>query len=80
MSDDQWWYKTNVYGYPFDSYTKNSGKLHKIELINYVLNDNGNDNIFKSSLGIFNLKFWITAVVPGKDPISPYKSENFYVF
>ena len=40
---------------------------------------NGYENIFKSSLDIFNPKRWIPAVVPYKAPIYPYKSETFCV-
>ena len=43
--------------------------LHKIGLESSMLNDNGNDNIFKSSLDIFYPNRWIPAVVPGKAPI-----------
>ena len=53
--------------------------LHKPGLENSVLNDNGNENIFKSSIDIFNTKRWIPAIVPGEDPISPYENETFYV-
>ena len=44
-----------------------------------MFNDNGNDNMFKPSLDIFNPKRWILAVVPGKAPISTYESEEVYV-
>ena len=39
--------------------------LHKLGLSNSVFNGNGNENIPKSSLDIFNPKRWITAVVSG---------------
>ena len=32
-----------------------------------------------SLLNIFNPNLWIPAVVPGKDPISPYESERVCV-
>ena len=51
--------------------------LHKPRLANDVFNDNGNDNIFKSSLYIFNTKRCIPAVVPGKATIYPYERETF---
>ena len=54
--------------------------LHKLGLENSVFNDNVNENVFKSSLDIFNPKRWISDVVPGEAPISPYKSETFCVF
>ena len=54
--------------------------LHKLGLANYVFTEKRNENIVKSSLGIFNTKRWIPAVVPGKAPIYPYESETFYVF
>ena len=53
--------------------------LHKLRLKNSVFNDNGNDNIFKSSLNLFNPKCWITDVFPGEAPISPYESETLCV-
>ena len=53
--------------------------LHKLSLENYVFNDNGNSNILKSSLNIFNQKRWIPAVFPGKYLIYLYESETFYV-
>ena len=40
-------------------------KLRKIGLENSVFNDNGSENVFKSSLDIFKTKRWISAVVPG---------------
>ena len=49
-------------------------RLYTFRLANPVFNDNGNENIFKSSLYIFNPKLWIPAVVPGGTPISQYKS------
>ena len=45
-----------------------------------MFNDNGDDNIFNSSLYIFNPKRWITTVVPGKAPISLYESETVCVY
>ena len=54
-------------------------RLHKIGLENSVFKYIVNDNIFKSSLDIFNPKLWIPDVVPCESPISPYKSETFYV-
>ena len=54
--------------------------LHKLGLANSMLNNNGNENIFKSSLDIFNPKRWILDVVPGKSPISTYESETFCVY
>ena len=54
-------------------------RLHKIGLENYVFSDNGNENIFKSSLNIFNPKLWIPDIVPGKAPIYQYESETFCV-
>ena len=54
-------------------------KQNKIGLATSMLNDNGNENIFKSSLDIFNPKRWIPDVVPGEAPISLYKIETFYV-
>ena len=45
-----------------------------------MFNDNGNENIFKSSLNIFNTKHCIPAIVHVEDPISPYKSETFCVY
>ena len=47
-------------------------RLHKCVLANSLFNDNGNENIFKSSLDILNPKRCIPAVVPGKAPIYPY--------
>ena len=55
-------------------------RLNKPGLTDYEFNDNGNENIFKSSLDIFILKRWIPAVVTGESLISLYKSETFYVF
>ena len=55
-------------------------RLHKLGLENSVFNYNGNENIFKSSLDIFDPKRWILRVVPGEAPISPYKSETFCVY
>ena len=46
--------------------------LHKLGLEHSAFNDNGNENIFKSSLDIFNPKRWVSAVVLGEDSISPY--------
>ena len=54
-------------------------RLHKFGSENYVCNDNGNDNIFKSSLNTFNPMRWIRFVVPDRDSISPYESEKFYI-
>ena len=55
-------------------------RFHKLGLENSMFNDNGNDNISKSSLDIFNPKRWITTVVPGKAPISLYESETVCVY
>ena len=55
-------------------------RLHKLGLENCVFNDNGNENIFNSSLDIFNKKRCIPAIIPGEDPIYPYKSETFCVY
>ena len=54
-------------------------KQNKIGLATSMLNDNGNENIFKSSLDNFNPKRWIPDVVTGEAPIYPCKSETFYV-
>ena len=45
--------------------------LHEIGLGNSTFNDNGNDNIFKSLLNIFNPKIWIPDFFLGKSPIYP---------
>ena len=54
-------------------------RLHKRGLENYLFNDNGNENIFKSSLDIFNPKCWIPDIFPGKSPISTETIETLYV-
>ena len=46
---------------------------------NSVFNDNGNENILKYSLDIYNPRLLITGVAPGEAPISPYESETFCV-
>ena len=53
--------------------------LHKLGLADSIFNENMNENVFKSSLGIFDPKRWIPAVVHGKAPIFPNKSEKFCV-
>ena len=54
-------------------------RLHKLRLENSVFNDNVNENIFKSSLDIFNPKLCVPGVVTVKASISSYKSETFCV-
>ena len=53
--------------------------LHKLRLTNSVFNDNGNENIFNSSLNLFNPNFWIADVFPGEAPIYPYESDTLCV-
>ena len=54
-------------------------RLHKLRLANSMFDDNGNENIFNSSLNILNPRRWIPTLVPAKDPIYPYESETFCV-
>ena len=43
------------------------------------MNINGDRNVSKSSLGFFNPKRWVPAVVPGELPLSPFESQTFSI-
>ena len=54
-------------------------RLNQIGLANSVFNEEGDRNIFSSSLDYFHPKRWVPAVVPGEASISPFESETFCV-
>ena len=54
-------------------------RLYKPRSENSMFYDNGNKDIFKSSLYIFYPKRWIPAAMPGKSTIYLYESETFCV-
>jgi hypothetical protein len=51
--------------------------LHHLGLASAIYDDNGNENIFKSSLDFLHPTRWVPPVVPGEAVISPFESETF---